>query len=473
MALQDNLVSYYKLDGDATDSVASNNGTVNGATTTTSGKINGAYDFDGDNDYISIPAGVIAQAAFTLSFWEYSDGTTNSGYFASDSNDPANLFLRRGDSTPGDLNGMVGDSSSFQVTVTRQQWNFIVITNDNSGNYEVWVNGSKEISESGSNFAGLNNALYLGNRQDLGRDFDGKIDEVGIWDRVLTDEELGELYNNGDGLQYPFSTNTLINGVLSYYKFDSDTNDDVGSHNLTNNGATSSTSGKINGAYDYVTNDYMDTSNSTDYEESSFTVSLWCKPSAFPDHMTVIGMFYRPGAALNLYGWFLEWRSDGEFIFWEYNGGTSANLARTNPTKYTSTSTWYHVVLVQNGLGNNKIYVNGSLVHSDTGITMAYSTGNHDLKIGVKDDNGLTRYLSGSVDEVGYWNRVLTDPEITELYNSGSGLQYPFGEVLGLNMKINIGDSWKDVVAAKINIGDSWKEVTAIKQNIGDSWKVV
>lgn len=32
----------------------------------------------------------------------------------------------------------------------------------------------------------------------------------------------------------------------------------------------------------------------------------------------------------------------------------------------------------------------------------------------------------GSTDEVSYWNRVLTDDEISQLYNGGAGLAYPF-----------------------------------------------
>ena len=43
----------------------------------------------------------------------------------------------------------------------------------------------------------------------------------------------------------------------------------------------------------------------------------------------------------------------------------------------------------------------------------------------------------------------------------------------GTNMKLNIGDSFKDVDALKINIGDAWKAVTSVKQNIGDTWKTV
>lgn len=44
---------------------------------------------------------------------------------------------------------------------------------------------------------------------------------------------------------------------------------------------------------------------------------------------------------------------------------------------------------------------------------------------------------------------------------------------VGTNMKINIGDTWKDVDSMKINIGDTWKDVVGIKQNIGDVWKDV
>lgn len=37
-----------------------------------------------------------------------------------------------------------------------------------------------------------------------GREFMGFIDEVGLWDRQLTEAEISELYNQGDGLAYPF-----------------------------------------------------------------------------------------------------------------------------------------------------------------------------------------------------------------------------------------------------------------------------
>jgi len=41
------------------------------------------------------------------------------------------------------------------------------------------------------------------------------------------------------------------------------------------------------------------------------------------------------------------------------------------------------------------------------------------------------------------------------------------------NMKINVGDSFKDISEIKINIGDTWKDVSEMKINIGDTWKTI
>lgn len=60
---------------------------------------------------------------------------------------------------------------------------------------------------------------------------------------------------------------------------------------------------------------------------------------------------------------------------------------------------------------------------------------------------------------------------------SSAGTNYNFYRIetvtASTNMKINIGDSWKDITAMKINIGDTWKDVASVKINIGDSWKTV
>lgn len=53
------------------------------------------------------------------------------------------------------------------------------------------------------------------------------------------------------------------------------------------------------------------------------------------------------------------------------------------------------------------------------------SVGTYDLSIyksDVYEDGGF----GGYIDEVGFWGRALTQPEITDLYNAGNGKPFPF-----------------------------------------------
>ena len=42
-----------------------------------------------------------------------------------------------------------------------------------------------------------------------------------------------------------------------------------------------------------------------------------------------------------------------------------------------------------------------------------------------------SRYWDGLIDEVGFWKRILTAQEKTNLYNAGAGLAYPLIESSG------------------------------------------
>jgi len=44
---------------------------------------------------------------------------------------------------------------------------------------------------------------------------------------------------------------------------------------------------------------------------------------------------------------------------------------------------------------------------------------------------------------------------------------------VALNIKINVGDVWRDVDEIKINVGDVWRTVKEIWINIGDTWRQV
>ena len=110
------------------------------------------------------------------------------------------------------------------------------------------------------------------------------------------------------------------------------------------------------------------------------------------------------------------------------SNGSSAGWAAVNWTP--SLNTWYHVAVTFNA-GSVTFYVNGvqqgttqsavvsSLNQSDTNsfFAGAYST------TGGTSPNAA--FFDGKMDEVGVWSRALSGAEISQLYNSGSGLSYP------------------------------------------------
>ena len=218
----------------------------------------------------------------------------------------------------------------------------------------------------------------------------------------------------------------------NYYKLE-DTTDYYSNNDLTNNGATSGVTGKIENAYDFESteSDSMYTGLDSDYEIFNFTACAWVKPESFPDHMTVMGADYGSNP---YYGWILEHRSNGEFIFWEWGGGTASNLARSG-TLYNSPGTFYHVCVVQHGAGKNSIYVNGVWKDDDTGVTMSYSAGNHKFTLGYSIVNG-GRYYDGVIDEVVYYDVTLSSVDILNLYTEQSAGRRPFNVTSGLDLKL-------------------------------------
>ena len=91
-----------------------------------------------------------------------------------------------------------------------------------------------------------------------------------------------------------------------------------------------------------------------------------------------------------------------------------------------STNTWYMISVTHDQATNTwKIFVNGSLVDSVTktnGIGLGAQTRACPYAIGDRPYGDYGYPFSGEIDELGFWNRVLSDSEITQLYNDGQGL---------------------------------------------------
>jgi len=201
-------VSYWKFDegGGTTayDSAGNYDGTVYGATWTT-GQISGALSFDGVDDYVRTANNVFTNAQLasgaTLSAWFKTDSTTygyiadNEGYLTLGVN---HIYA----ANPNKLCGIVdgGHHRFFSSSdVTDNLWHHAVIVWDGTNTAILYLDGVNV----SSGFSGpptpdrKSRPFAIGAHSTIAAYFNGLIDDVRIYDRALSGEEIQQLYHIG------------------------------------------------------------------------------------------------------------------------------------------------------------------------------------------------------------------------------------------------------------------------------------
>lgn len=225
-ALNNNLLAYYNfndISGNALDSLGISNGTVYGATQGVTGKIGTAYRFDGTNDEVIVNSSymqVVNETNVSISMWVWSNKTSTTVYAISKSSDSAgrqNYAIRQENewwnarTTQSNLGGIVANDSTTQVNTGAFQH---VVYRRNDTYLSIWVNGvvAGIFAYDGTHYGQATN-WTIGNRGDpsSAQFFNGTIDEIGIWNRSLTDAEITQLYNGGTGITYKNAPTIVLN----------------------------------------------------------------------------------------------------------------------------------------------------------------------------------------------------------------------------------------------------------------------
>ncbi len=222
------LVLYYSFDalnanGTVTDLSGYNNtGIINGHVSyTPSGRVGGAYQFDGGDGFIKIPASPSLNLGnnLTLATWynasdnrknqpasfqqnpllEYSDGTvsgvhlwTNTiGYQWENLGTGANLIDTK------------GDAFHYVISTNDQpfnEWHHLVVTYDGTnGRASVYIDGQLRNQKNFGTIAPQTSwDLYIGKRPWDLQIFSGLLDELRVYNRVLSSNEINALYNAGN-----------------------------------------------------------------------------------------------------------------------------------------------------------------------------------------------------------------------------------------------------------------------------------
>jgi hypothetical protein len=227
--MRNGLVAYYPFNGNANDESGNgNHGEVNGATLTTDrkGNTNSVYNFGGyyNKGYIKVPVSSSLQfnQEITISVWiKLNDYGGMDGWGHYDATNATFAILSKDGGRNGiclDVNSNGGISFPYLWDKSNQaagvsytyntgflDWVHIVAVN-NANTMELYLNGVKVQENSNTNgnidavnnlpmYIGVNNELQTSYGEAFWYPFNGKIDDVRIYNRALTDNEIQSLYN--------------------------------------------------------------------------------------------------------------------------------------------------------------------------------------------------------------------------------------------------------------------------------------
>ena len=227
----------------------------------------------------------------------------------------------------------------------------------------------------------------------------------------------------------------LTDDLISYWKLDESSGDAAdahGSNTLTNTNTVPYGTGKINNGAQFASSStkYL---SITDEEQTglditgNLSVSFWVNWSTVPtSNETLTRLFTKSSHLGDQRQYYGDIYRTGGVTYLRLILGNGVDTSASQVTWSPSTSTWYHISMTYEASTKYvKFYVNGS--QEGTTQTNGYSSiYNGSSPFYLCSYLGNTNIGDGTIDEFGIWSRVLSTDEITQLYNGGPGLEYPF-----------------------------------------------
>jgi Concanavalin A-like lectin/glucanases superfamily len=355
------------------------------------------------------------------------------------------------------------------ATVSQRTWHHLVVMNDPSNTTDglrLYLDNTLRCSTNA--FTGMisqsGNPFVVGQRGADNNDVRGSIDQLALWNRPLTAEEVSEIYSLRSA-QFEFDSPLRNASLLAYFPFDSLTpsgtpvaTDQSGNGlDLSVFGSAALVSGRtghalLTGALDFngtstakatvadaVFN--LDTATST-----GFAISVRVYFTDLTGEQIIAEKFTAPSGP----GWSLAKQGSGGLMF----------LASGFPGLYcgaatVSLTTWHHIVVYNdaaNAASGARIYIDNVLKCAEAKFSSAINPSTNPLLIGQRVGN--TQNFRGRIDELAFWSRHLFDPEIDALYASGSQIDLfsPLGVALlayyPISSSVPAGSPWNDFGAS-------------------------
>lgn len=217
-----NIFSWWKAENDPNDSIGTNHGTLLGGATFAQGKVGQAFSLDGTDDSVMIPK--IAEwdfgtASFSITSWFKSGTTGYRNIIRYDSGSAGGLWGIRFE-TGGKIQFLIaninrtGAGLTTPLSYSDNNWHFVAAVRDSSASkLKIYVDGSLAAEGSEPNLdvvGGSNTYPAIGRCGSYnGEYFSGIIDEVAVFQKALSPDEIAAIYNAGSSGMCP-PPNTLL-----------------------------------------------------------------------------------------------------------------------------------------------------------------------------------------------------------------------------------------------------------------------
>jgi hypothetical protein len=454
------LVGYWPFCGNANDESGNgNNGAVNGATLVADrfGNPNGAYFFNGTSDFININNSPIynfqSNNTLSLSYWINASTLSSS---------QLSFIINKQESLGVNQDGWNSNIESFYESSFRIQngsntnsctlnsnpstigtnTNYHIVQIYDNGIASSYLNGVLVNQITCSALIGDNNSeIYIGKplfSYYNSKGFNGVIDDIGIWNRALTQPEITQLFTGDTVPACSSLPSNLSSGLVGYWPFCGNANDESGNgNNGTVNGATliSDRFGNQSSAYSFNgINNYIEVPNSSSlvFPNSSQSFSFWINvpvlPNTFGCDMAIFSKTQQnlqsdPTGNSNTGFEVIFGEAPNSNLYHRYKNGSSSNWGYTQISKNMFvTNQWFHVVTIADKSKDSAYaYLNGVLIESKL-MGVNTTIGSNALSLlmgkGYWTSNGVPSfYFNGKLDDIGIWNRALTPQEVIELYS--------------------------------------------------------
>jgi len=441
------------------------------------GKSGNALYFNGTNEYVDCSGNdsLKLSNALTMSAWVKLDDTSGwqtmighaNGMYTLQTHNQELVFYYC-DSGPTGCNRIMATS-----TIVTTEWTHVACIRQTDGTTLLYVNGVQDSTTGNWSQCTVDSDNWYVGASYWGEELAGKIDEVRLYNRALSPEEITWLYTHPTGAMTGVPSarsniKTLDDGLVLYLPFNdgsgASARDDSGCgntgalQNMSNMDWVTGKSGyavEVNGI-----NEYIDCGNDTSLQVTTQTISAWIK--------TAVDGTYIYGSRNDSVGGGNLWITGGKLQF-ILNSTQSASASTT-----VTDDVWHHVcVTFDDDTKAVKYFVDGNPDGTSTNAATFVHT--VDKLVGFRVSGNAGHHFDGCIDELRVYNRVLTQTEITWLYKHPSGklTDHPSGRACFTDLD-GVGHTISDMISLEVSseLSDSADSFSLELSNIADrySW---